>query len=224
MIPFNIEYTKDIITIMFGEGKFKDIFDNIFETNLTKKELENLQIKHLAYLYNIELKKKCELYSSNLMEKINYYLDGNEDRFFNLIKDDINSKIEVSAGPELLAYIGELYVSESKRYKKGLIRRTRGNKTKLKNINDIRIIESINDFINNPNDEDAKRLIKDKGLYFIWTMGLSIIEIIVRRTCKLILNDRNLSKYLRSSRMKAIKLIGTMYKERGFERLRRRKF
>lgn len=210
---------------MFGEGKFDDIFENIFETNLTKKEFESLQIKQLAYLYNIELRKKCEKYSSNLLNKIDYYVDGNENQFFNIIKDDINIKIDSCGGPELLAFIGSIYVSESKRYKKGLFgKRERGNKTKLKRISDIWVIESINDYIKNPNDVNAKRQLKDKGLYFIWAMGLKIIEIIVRRSCKLILNDKNISPYTRSSRMKAVKFIGTMYKERGFEKLRRRKF
>lgn len=231
---------KDLFKSLFGAGKFDDIFDDIFYTDLTMQYVDenakntDQNIEQMNESINEQHTKECFRFSKILLEKIQPFVEHRRDIFMRNLRSDIEEKIDAPGGAELLTLIGYVYTNEAEK----MSERYFGLKRVYASIKEsaIRFKSSIKAFggaysfkvaseelESNPDDEKAQQAFQDKGLDVIWKIGRLEIERIVRGTCKLVLRDPDISKNIVKLRIDAVKVMGKLYKEKGNEYIQKMK-
>lgn len=229
---------KDLIKSLFGAGKFDDIFDDIFFTDIllssdgqmpSDKSNDELQ-KEVSDFFE----KECQRFSVILMDKIEPFLEFKRHEFMSQLREDVEDKLESPGGPELLMLIGYIYVNETEKMSdkyfglKRLYATMKESAVRLKsNIKALseayKFKVASDEYESNPEDEKLRQVYQDKGLDVIWKMGKLEIERLVRSTCKLVLRNQNVEKSKLKLIIDAIRTIGKMYKEKGSEHYHRMK-
>lgn len=223
---------KELFKSLFGAGKFDDIFDDIFYTDIMINSQNTGEA--LRKEYDARFQAECKRYSQKLNEKIQPFVDQNHELFKNNIQLDIEDKVDSPGGPELLVLIGYVYMNEAQKHKSSFLGLGKFGASIKENAKWLRasaqtfgdaysLQVAAHELEEDPNNERAQATYFDKGLSVIWRLGKLEIERLVRGSCKLSLKDRTQTKGIIKERLKAIKLLGKMYKTSGSAHLQKRR-
>jgi curved DNA-binding protein CbpA len=225
-----------MIRMMFGGDVFEDLIGELSLIHMMSMDEEMGKAKteeELMLMVEIKELEKVAHIEKNILAKISAYLEG-EDKGFVSQAQDINDKLEAPGGIAILAAIGWVFCSESKKN----LGRFLGIEAKIAGFQETKhdiatTISLVSSAVklqqahersekNGGASEQDEAAMMSHGLDTMWKIGKQEIEKSVRAACKNILRD----KATRKKRAQALKDLGDIYqkqaarvkKEKGMEK------
>jgi len=216
---------REMFNLMFGAGKFMDIFGETTFAIMFDHEVMAMNEEKQMQFFEQTLKERNAKLVEHLLMRIDPYVNGQEDIFFESMWNEAVDRIESPGGPALLHAVGYVYANEAAQH----LGRFLGIEGVLAGIQEkghtiketVKVIsaavelkgdlQKMNASDDNANDEEINGIMQ-KGLNAMWRVGILEIEATVRRVCETVLDESNVPKSLLKRRGKALLELGKLFK------------
>eukprot|EP01098_Paradermamoeba_levis_P000472 TRINITY_DN1047_c0_g1_i5.p1 TRINITY_DN1047_c0_g1~~TRINITY_DN1047_c0_g1_i5.p1 ORF type:complete len:550 (+),score=232.82 TRINITY_DN1047_c0_g1_i5:52-1701(+) len=218
---------REMFTMLFGAGRFEHIFGEISFSFLMQDHGDKEREVVEAEMESMN-ESRAEKLGEILLERIDGFMKGTMPK--KVLKSDAEKEAEelaeVPGGAELLTHVGYVYDQEGEQHmgrffgvmgffaemgEKGhLISETFSMVSSV-----MKLQRAAQDLERDQDNEEAQAKMVQFGFTTIWKLGKMEIEMMLRRVCEKIMEDKKVAKEVLKKRAEAVKIIGEVFSKIG---------
>ena len=221
---------KELFQMLFGGGKFKDIFGEI--SMLEAMEIDTSDPAAVERFHQ-QQRERCPPLARSLVAKLEPFVQGQTAQFRQQTTQEVLNLMDSPGGLQLVHLTGYVYLQESRKHSGAFLGfdgflagiQEKGHSLSVKfslassAVKASMAVERLESGKSLSEEED-QRIAAEEGLAALWKVGKLEVEGTLREVCTLICNDPEASKTTRKRRCEGLKVMGTIYKTMATEQIK----